>query len=101
MAVVAGDGHPEPADSAVAGPRTNFEAVFELQYSESGPDDCGFQKEPNSHVDGWVHFQERPDPDTEYDYEPATLDARSPTAALWGLLDLLANRLKGDEENGL
>jgi hypothetical protein len=91
-----GGGRSDPADPSVAGPRTNFGAMFKLHYSEAGGYDCGFHNEPNAHVDGWFHFQERPDPNTEYDYEPATLDARTPTAALWELLDLLAERLGSD-----
>ncbi|AQL42323.1 hypothetical protein BV210_06180 [Halorientalis sp. IM1011] len=91
------DRRPDPTDPSVAGPRTTFDAMFKIHYSEDGGYDCGFHNEPSSHVDGWFHFQERADSDAEYDYEPATIDAGSPTAALWELLDLLADRLRSGE----
>ncbi|WP_336361611.1 hypothetical protein [Haladaptatus sp. ZSTT2] len=80
-------------DGWIENPRTHFEAMFKLHYSESSGYDCGFYIEPNPHVEGWFHFQERDSPDTEYEYEPSRLDARSPVSALWELLDLLEERL--------
>lgn len=85
---------PDPADPTTAGPRTHFEAMFKLYYSESSGYDCGFHNEPNPHVEGWFHFQERPTPNTAYEYSPCSLDARSPASALWELLDLLEAKLR-------
>jgi hypothetical protein len=87
---------PDAIDRSTARPRTAFDAVFRLHYSESTGYDCGFHSEPNPHVEGWFHSQERFDPGEEYTYVEAGLEARTPTSALWELLDLLQDRL--DEE---
>ncbi len=78
-------------------PRTNFQATFKFHYSESTGYDCGFHNEPNSHVEGWFHFQDRPSPNISYDYERAELAARTPVSALWELLDKLEERLRDSE----
>lgn len=88
---VSGDGLSE----AIGRSRTTFDAIFKLHYSESTGYDCGFHNEPNPHVDGWFHFQERRASDEEYTYAEASLDARTPTSALWELLDQLRERLAG------
>lgn len=77
---------------------TDVSAMFRLHYSEPGGYDCGFHHEPNRHVDGWLHFQDRGTPDSEYEYAPCDLEARSPVAALWELLDILSGRI-GDEND--
>ena len=64
--------------------------------TESTGYDCGFHNEPNPHVEGWFYFQERFDPEEEYTYVAASLEARTPTSALWELLDLLRDRLEGE-----
>ncbi|SDM93516.1 hypothetical protein SAMN04487949_2902 [Halogranum gelatinilyticum] len=68
--------------------------MFKLHYSESSSYDCGFHNEPNPHVEGWFHFQERPTSDAKYEYSPASLDARTPASALWELLDLLEDQIR-------
>ena len=88
------DSRPDPEGSRTPGPRTHFEAMFKLHYSETSGADCGFHNEPNPHVEGWFHFQERATPNTTYEYSPATLDARTPVSALWELLDLLEEQLR-------
>ena len=86
-------GHqPEATDRS----RTSFDAIFKLHYSEPGYD-CGFHNEPNPHVEGWFHVQERFGPEEEYTYAEARLEARTPTSALWELLDLLQDRLDEGE----
>jgi hypothetical protein len=89
-------GRSDASDPVTARPRTAFDAVFKLHYSESTGYDCGFHNEPNPHVEGWFHFQERFDPGEEYTYVETSLEARTPTSALWELLDFLQDRL--DEE---
>ena len=71
-------------------PRTSFT----FHYSEVGGYDCGFHNEPNPHVDGWFHFQERSSPAEAYEYVPAELEARTPPSAVWEMLDQLAARLQ-------
>lgn len=93
--VAESDSRPDPANPTTAGPRTHFEAMFKLHYSESSGYDCGFHNEPNPHAEGWFHFQERSTPDAKYEYSPATLDARTPVGALWELLDLLEEQIRG------
>lgn len=92
------DSRPDPADPLTAGPRTQFEAMFKLHYSESGGYDCGFHNEPNPHVEGWFHFQERFTPSEDYDYLACSLDARTPVGALWELCDLLEERLRACDD---
>lgn len=75
-------------------PRTSLQAMFTLHYSESSGYDCGFHNEPNPHVEGWLHFQERPGPEEAYEYHPAALEGKTPVSALWELLDELATRLR-------
>lgn len=86
-----------PALDDPPGPRTSFHASFRIHYSEPGGFDCGFHNEPNPHVDGWFHVQWRASPDEPYEYEPAALGARTPTGALWEVLEALESMLRGDE----
>lgn len=78
-------------------PRTTFRATFKLHYSESTGCDCGFHNEPNPHVEGWFHFQERHSPNTPYNYERVELAARTPVSALWEMMDKLDERLRESE----
>jgi hypothetical protein len=67
---------------------------YAIHYSESTGFDCGFRHEPNPHVDGKTHYQERDSPDEAYEYEAISLSARTPARLLWTTLDLLADRLQ-------
>lgn len=87
-------GRSQHRGSTGGGPRTRFDSVFKLHYSEAHGYDCGFHNEPNPHVDGWFHFQERTTPDADYVYTPARLDARTPIGALWEILDSLEETLR-------
>jgi hypothetical protein len=73
--------------------RTPIRAYYTLHYSESSGFDCGFHCEPNPHVDGLLHYQERSNPNEKYTYEPVSFEARSLSALLWELMDALTDRL--------
>jgi len=77
--------------------RTPIRAYYTLHYSEPDGLDCGFHCEPNPHVDGLLHYQERTDTDAEYRYDPVSFDARSVTGLLWEMMDALADRLGADD----
>ena len=90
------DPSPGPEDSdhtSDAWRRTPIRAYYTLHYSESSGFDCGFHCEPNPHIDGLLHFQEREDVDDPYTYEPISFDAQSVSGLLWEMMDALANRL--------
>ncbi len=73
--------------------RTPIQAYYTLHYGEPDGIDCGFHCEPNPHVDGLLHYQERKDTTDVYTYEPASFDARSVTGLLWEMMDALDDRL--------
>ena len=73
--------------------RTPIRAYYTFHYSESDGLDCGFHCEPNPHVDGLLHYQERDETNDAYTYEPVSFDARSVSGLLWELMDALADRL--------
>lgn len=66
---------------------------FAFHYSDSTGFDCGWHREPNPHVDGKTHYQERDSATDDYEYEPVTFDATTPTRLLWSVLDRLTNRV--------
>lgn len=73
--------------------RTTLTSNFTIHYRESSGFDCGVHLEPNPHVEGHLHYQERPSPDAEYDYDAVSLEATSPVGVLWEVLELIADRL--------
>ena len=75
--------------------RTPIRAYYTLHYNESHGLDCGFHCEPNPHVDGLLHYQEREDANEAYTYEPVSFGARSVTGLLWEMMDALADRIDG------
>lgn len=91
-----GDRLHDPADPSTPAQRTAFDAMFRVHYSEPGGFDCGFHNEPNPHVDGWYHLQWRASPDEEYEYQPASLEARTPVGALWEILEELESILQAE-----
>jgi len=85
---------PEASDRGTdAWNRTPIRAYYALHYSEPDGLDCGFHCEPNPHVDGLLHYQQREHTDEEYTYEPVSFDARSVSGLLWEMMDTLADRL--------
>jgi len=73
--------------------RTPIRAYYTLHYSESDGIDCGFHCEPNPHVDGLLHYQERATKSDSYTYVPVSFDARSVTGLLWEMMDALAGQV--------
>jgi hypothetical protein len=95
---------PNPSPGPEASDRTNdtwirtpIQAYYIFHYSESDGLDCGFHCEPNPHVDGLLHYQERDDADSAYTFQPVSLDARSVSGLLWELMDALADRLEDSD----
>jgi hypothetical protein len=85
---------PETSDRGTdAWNRTPIRAYYALHYSEPDGLDCGFHCEPNPHVDGLLHYQQREHTDEEYTHEPVSFDARSVSGLLWEMMDALADRL--------
>ncbi|WP_233745251.1 hypothetical protein [Halobacterium bonnevillei] len=74
--------------------RTSLTSNFKIHYSESSGVDCGVHLEPNPHVDGHLHYQERPAPTDEYDYDEVSLTATAPVGVLWEGLEIIADRLQ-------
>jgi hypothetical protein len=73
--------------------RTPVRAYYTLHYSEPDGIDCGFHCEPNPHVDGLLHCQEREDANGTYTYQPVSFGARSVTGLLWEMMDALGVQL--------
>ena len=76
-----------------AGETADADPEFAFHYRESSDFDCGWHHEPNPHVDGWAHYQERLSADDEYEYEVVSFDSLQPVPLLWGILDRLETRL--------
>ena len=91
---------PEESDrTSDAWTRTPIQAYYTFHYSESSGFDCGFHCEPNPHIDGLLHFQEREDVDDPYTHEPLSFDAQSVSGLLWEMMDALANRLDTEDSS--
>jgi hypothetical protein len=90
--------HPNPTFPPGTGledrERTSLTANFAFHYSESSGFDCGWHLEPNPHVSGHLHFQERESSDEDYVYDEFTLTATSVVGVLWEVLDALEARLR-------
>lgn len=74
--------------------RTALTSNFKFHYSESQGFDCVVHLEPNPHVDGHLHYQERASPTDEYDYDEISLVATAPVGVLWEALEIIAYRLQ-------
>jgi hypothetical protein len=74
--------------------RTSLTSNFKIHYSESSGFDCGVHLEPNPHVDGHLHYQERAAPTEEYDYDDVSLAATAPVGVLWEPLEIIAYQLQ-------
>lgn len=66
---------------------------FAFHYSEAGFD-RGWHREPNPHVDGDAHYQERDGP---YRYEPISFDGDTAPELVWEVMERLEQRLVGRE----
>lgn len=68
---------------------------FAFHYSDDSGFDCGWHNEPNPHVEGWAHYQERDAVDADYAYERTSFGSDHPVRILWDVLDRLHDRLGG------
>ena len=73
-------------------------AYFVFHYHDSTGRDFGWHREPNPHVDGLGHYQERESPDDEYRYEPARFDPTSPVELLWEILGRIEGKVTDDSD---
>jgi hypothetical protein len=64
---------------------------FAFHYSEPGFD-CGWHREPNPHVDGEIHYQERAESE-KYSYESVDLDGDTAVELVWEVTERLRERL--------
>ena len=76
-----------------AGDTPDSDPEFSFHYSDSRGD-FGWHHEPNPHVDGWGHFQERTGTETAYSYEPHTFTAENPTRLVWEIMAAVAAKLE-------
>jgi hypothetical protein len=67
---------------------------YAFHYSDDTGFDCGWHREPNPHVDGKLHYQERSGPGEPYEYESVSFAADTPPRILWAVLDRLTDRLQ-------
>lgn len=77
-----------------AGEAPTERAEFSFHYSEPSGFDCGWHCEPNPHVNGWEHYQERETPAEEYTYESVSFGSEHPVRVLWEVLDRLETVLQ-------
>lgn len=68
---------------------------FAFHYSED-EFDCGWHHEPNPHVDGYAHYQER-DGDGPYRYEAISFDGDTAPELVWEVMERLKQRLVNQE----
>jgi hypothetical protein len=67
---------------------------YAFHYGDDTGFDCGWHREPNPHVDGKLHYQERSSPAEPYEYESTSFAAGTPPRILWAVLDRLTDRLQ-------
>ena len=72
-----------------AGDTREAHPEFSFHYSDVSGFDCGWHHEPNPHVDGWAHYQERASLDTGYDYTSVSFGSTQPVRVLWEVLERL------------
>ncbi|MFA1611730.1 hypothetical protein [Halobellus rubicundus] len=76
-----------------AGETVDARPEFAFHYSDASGFDCGWHHEPNPHVDGWAHYQERSTDEEAYDYEAISFGGLHPVPLCWEILDRLETRL--------
>lgn len=64
---------------------------FAFHYSEDNFD-CGWHHEPNPHVEGYGHYQERKQAET-YQYESITFEGETVPELVWEVMERLKSRL--------
>lgn len=60
-----------------------------------GERDFGWHHEPNPHVDGRGHYQERTG-ERHYSYEPYSFTSDNPTRVVWEVMSMFASALDGE-----
>ena len=65
---------------------------FTFHYSD-GDFDYGWHHEPNPHVDGWAHYQERTTTGEDA-YEPVAFEGETATELVWEIMERLRERLE-------
>lgn len=68
-------------------------AYFVFHYYDSTGRDFGWHREPNPHVAGLTHYQERTNPEEEYTYRRASFDGESPVELAWEVLGRIEQRV--------
>lgn len=76
-----------------AGETVDARPEFAFHYSDTSGFDCGWHHEPNPHVDGWAHYQERSTETDGYDHESVTFGGPHPVPLFWEVLDRLETGL--------
>jgi len=66
---------------------------FAFHYSDDSGFDCGWHAEPNPHVEGRTHYQERGPGEDEYTYERTSFASDHPVGILWAVFERLEGRL--------
>lgn len=74
---------PDPMDAA----------YFVFHYHDSTGRDFGWHREPNPHVEGLEHYQERDSPNEDYKYESAHFESLSPVPLLWDIVGRIEERI--------
>jgi hypothetical protein len=64
---------------------------FSFHYSDDTGRDFGWHHEPNPHVDGWGHYQQRPDATAAYNDEAYTVSTQVPSRVVWEVMAQLQN----------
>lgn len=70
-------------------------AYFMFHYHDSTGLDFGWYREPNPHVDGLEHYQERNTPSADYEYRAASLESSTPVTLLWDVLGRIEQHAAG------
>jgi hypothetical protein len=91
---VAFDRNAEHASFRVSWWPTPEDPEFAFHYSDSTGFDCGWHREPNPHVEGKAHYQERRGSGDTYEYEAVTFSTTNPSRLLWHVLERLSERLE-------
>jgi hypothetical protein len=76
-----------------AGETLDSPPEFAFHYHNSSGFDCGWHHEPNPHVDGWAHYQERGATDEDCEYTAVSFDTLQPVPVCWEILARLEGRL--------
>ncbi len=62
---------------------------FSFHYSENSGFDCGWHHEPNSHVEGWAHYQARESAAASYECQSVEFASLQAVRVMWDVLEQL------------